>query len=393
MALYSDTLSTMMGRVQQVKPNAKPEQCRQWLNDRIRELIDGRPYWSDMMRQQIISIPQPYNSGTVSATYQSNVIAGAGTGWVVSDVVNTTLSLGVSAIGNQWATPSSMVGITENTLLLIDAGTPSQEVVSVLQVAQARFVANFQFTHNGVQGNPVPSTAAVVTSSSLSNLQIRMASYQPIFTVMAVVDAQTLLMNLPWGGPSATALGYSILKMYCTMPSDFKDFLSIVDPVQGIPIAFHVSQRDLDFRDPQRTSSGEPCFLADRAPDSNGNMQYEIWPPGSAARQLSYLYCAQWPEMRKPTDRPPFFLNPTVLVDGACAKALRTRVERNDAWYDLPQSKMYEADFEKGMTNAVNADESKSVRNYTQFMDGALGMGQNSRWALSHDWDSVLGLF
>lgn len=393
MAIYPDTLSTMVGRVQQIKPNARPEQCRQWLNDRVREAIDARPFWSDMMRNGIISIPNPYDTGTVSVNYQSNLMIGSGTGWPVSDLVNTTLLTGVSAIGYQWVTPVSMAGITGDTLLLVDAGTPSQEVVSVVQVGQTSFLAQFQFTHNGTQGNPVPSTAATVTCSSLTQLQIQMASYQPIFTVNAVVSPTEIIMDQVFGGPSVAAIDYSILKIYCTMPSDFKDFLSVKDPVQGIPIEFHVSQRQIDSIDPQRSSSGEPQCLVDRIPDSNGNMQYEIYPTSVSARQLPYIYCAQWPEMKKPSDKPPWFINPSVFVYGATADALMTRLGKSDEYYDPVGSKYWMGRWEKSLTDAVNADESKAVRNLTSAMDQMWGWSTNSRFGQAHDWDSIMGNF
>lgn len=378
----------MMGRVQDAKPTARPEQCRKWLNDRVRQAIDWRPMWSDLLKRDIISIPQPFNAGTVSPTYQSNRIVGVGTGWPVNDVVNTTLQNNISALGNQRCTPNSMNGITPDTLLLIDGGTFTQEVVSVVEVGQASFIANFKFTHNGSQTNPTPAT---ITSSSLAQLQMRMASYQPIFTVMGVVDPQTILVDNAWGGPSATLLQYQILKMYCTMPSDFKDFVSVTDPVQGIPLGFHYSQKTLDYRDPQRTASGEPIFLVDSTPNSNGNMQYEIWPPGSAARQIRYMYVAQWPEMKRPTDRPPYFINPVVFVNGAIATALRTKVARDDWAYDPVNAKSFEQDFIRGLDDAANADESKCVRNYTTMMDQELGF--NSEWMKSHSLEALWGDF
>lgn len=393
MAIYPDTLSTMVGRVQQIKPNAKPEQCRNWLNDRVREAIDARPFWSDMMRNGIISIPNPYTTGTVSASYQSNLLIGSGTGWPVADLVNTTLTTGVSAIGYQWVTPASMNGITGDTLLLVDAGTPSQEVVSVVQVGQTSFLAQFQFTHNGSQNNPQSGTIATLTCSSLTQLQIQMASYQPIFTVNAVVSPTEIIMDQQFGGPSASATNYSILKVYCTMPSDFKDFLSVKDPVQGIPLEFHVSQRQIDCIDPQRSSSGEPQCLVDRIPDSNGNMQYEIYPTSVSARQLPYIYCAQWPEMKKPSDKPPWFINPSVFVYGATADALITKLGKTDEYYDPVGSKYWLQRFTSALEAAVNADESKAVRNYTTAMDQLWGFSLNSKFGQSHDIQAILGYF
>jgi len=393
MAIYPDTLSTMVGRVQQIKPNAKPEQCRNWLNDRVREAIDARPFWSDMMRNGIISIPNPYTTGTVSASYQSNLLIGSGTGWPVADLVNTTLTTGVSAIGYQWVTPASMNGITGDTLLLVDAGTPSQEVVSVVQVGQTSFLAQFQFTHNGSQNNPQSGTIATLTCSSLTQLQIQMASYQPIFTVNAVVSPTEIIMDQQFGGPSVSATNYSILKVYCTMPSDFKDFLSVKDPVQGIPLEFHVSQRQIDCIDPQRSSSGEPQCLVDRIPDSNGNMQYEIYPTSVSARQLPYIYCAQWPEMKKPSDKPPWFINPSVFVYGATADALITKLGKTDEYYDPVGSKYWLQRFTSALEAAVNADESKAVRNYTTAMDQLWGFSLNSKFGQSHDIQAILGYF
>jgi len=116
--------------------------------------------------------------------------------------------------------------------------------------------------------------------------------------------------------------------------------------------------------------------------------QYELWPVQTSARQLQILYYRQWPEMVSDTDRPPWFLNPSILVHGALADAFRFRRGKDDAYYSPDLAMQYEARFMQGMQDAINNDESKFQRAYSFKYENVFGAGGANFWR-SHDSDLV----
>lgn len=384
---YSETLYSMVGRIRHVKPNASPAHCQIWINDVIRMLQDYRSFWSDTMRRGIISLADVVNIGTVTTTLGSNVVTGSGTAWPVSDLVNTTLYQEVRGPGNMDAFPASMAGIGYDTQLLIDYGTPSQEVVAVLAQSPTTFHARFAFPH---------PAGATITASSLAGRQFRVQHSYPVFGITAVVDPQTIWLELPWGAKGQSGLPYQILTLWISAPAGFKKWIGIVDQVQGVPLDFNQSSNYLDIRDPQRTALGDPECLAFKGPSASGNMQYEIWPGVTTGRQLSTLYCVAWPELRDRNDHPPFFIAPKVITDGATAIALKTKVSEKDPFFDLRLAKEYDAEFEKGKMAAINADDSRALTELQDWLSisglrGRFGLGMGANFWQSHNLDLMLG--
>ena len=146
MPLFHETLYHLRGRVLNAKPNAKPESVRMWLNDAIRDVINARTYWADLLVLNVLSVPLLTTSGSVSTTLGSSVLTGSLTNWPVGDVVNTTLSQAVIDTGNQEAVPVSMNGITDDSILWIDIGALA-EAVPVYKAGSTSFIGKFQFTH------------------------------------------------------------------------------------------------------------------------------------------------------------------------------------------------------------------------------------------------------
>lgn len=380
MAVWNDTLFSMTGRVKSFRPNLSAQLVRGWINDRIRQVLDSRTYWSDLITRGILSVPNAYNTGTVTSTTGSTTITGTATAWPVSDVVNTTIPAAVSEIGYSEVTPASMAGITADTMLYVDAaGTP--ETVAVVTVTATTFTAKFLFTH---------LAGATITSSSLSNRQLKIAGSSggnfPVFNVRSVQSTTQLTIDLPWGSTGLTASAYQIVGMYYTMAPDFKDLLTIVDPQYSLPLRFHAPVMELNWRDPQRQATGPPQVLYDLSPNENGNMQYELWPLQTSARQLPFLYHRQWPELINDNDRPPHFINPTVFIHGAIADALRMKVGKDDPYHNPALANEYERRFLQGMDDAKNADESKFQRGYGFDFDQHFGAGGANFWQ-SHEID------
>lgn len=369
----------MIGYVRNMKPNTPPALCKQWLNLRMRQIIDAKPNWAGLIKYTTVNVPDAYSVGSVSFTSNSPIVVGSATNFPTNDVVNSTIPAGVTSTGLQWVVPASMDGITADTVLYVDAdGSP--EIVPVTETRATSFRANFRQVHN---------QAAPIVCSSLALRQLVVGLTYPIFSILAVKDASTLILDAKWSGAALANMAYNILGIYYTFATDIKEIHSIVDPIQPLELAIHVPQRYMAARDPRRQTVGSaPELFLDRAPNICGNMQYEIYPPQSAARQLNMLYYQQWPDMEAPGDRPPTFINPGVLVDGAVADAKRHKAEAQDVYYDLAAAQFYEQRFMMGLGDSMNADNTKAQQqlefNYRQLF-GQGGYSTSGSFAQQHD--------
>jgi hypothetical protein len=335
------------------RPNISADFVINALNDRLRQILDHRTFWADLLRFGILSIPDPYVTGTISVATGATTVTGSGTAWPVADVVNTVIPDGVPEFGHVDVVPASMSGITANSMLYVDDGGTS-EVVPVVEVSRTGFIGKFANQHN---------PGCTVTQSSLANQQFRLSGQYPIFTVNAVTSATSLEMSLPWGGPPLAAQPYTIKVMYVVLASDLKAIIAMKDEQSGFPVRIHIPTAEADRRDPRRTLvSGNPMFsLLDVGANDQGNMLYELWPAPGGARQFSYAYWRQWPDMVEGTDRPPPFINPSILVYGAIADAKMQKVERSDPYYDPTGATYYERKFAQALQEAKNADEAKRL--------------------------------
>jgi hypothetical protein len=367
----------MVGHVKRFRPNVSDQLIQDWLTARVRQALDARTYWSDLIIQKVLSVPAAYSTGTIALTTGSTTVTGTGTAWATNDVVNTTLSSAVEEIGYATATPASMSGIEIGKPLYIDAGgTP--EVVVPVEVNSVSFKALFTMTH---------AAAQTVTASSHAGRQLRVSNATPVFTVQAVVSATSLIIDNPWGDEDVTAQTYNIMQLYFILAHDLKEILWMVDKQVGRPLRVHAPVTEANWRDPQRSSTGDPQALIDFGPNSAGDMLYELWPRQTGARQLPYAYYKQWPEMTKDNDRPPWFINPTIFVHGAIADALRFRnTDDRDRYHNPTLADHYEQRFLVGLEDAKNNDESKMQSAYGFDYRQVFGAGGANFWQ-SHDPD------
>lgn len=352
---YTETLQDVIGRLRSVRPGLPPTVARDLINDRIRNAIDQYPCWSGLYRESTITIPNRYDTGTIELTQGSKVITGTDTVWPVNDLVNTTIPDGVPQTGMQSVTPASMVGITEDSVLYIDAGgTP--EVVAVVSLNQNSFVANFNYVHD-------PNCTA--TRSSFSGRQLRIAYAKPIYNILAVHSNTELEVDMAWDLTTASGQAYWITQMYYTIAPDIKDIVSVLDPLQGISLPIHVSGDMLNARDPQRSAIGTPICLADYVPNFQGNMQYEVWPIPLTERVLRVFFFVQWKRLTAPGDRLPYFINPSIIYHGALADAMLLKFGNDDSGQNLPAANKYELMYQKELAQAILADNSKMQQMYS----------------------------
>lgn len=373
---YNLNFADLIGQVAAYKPNSRKAQIQKDLNARIRRVIDMRPFWSALLARTVLNMPNAYTTGGMTLTTNSTAVTGTNTAWPTNDVVNTTMTNGVQNPGYNEMTPADMTNIAVDTYLYVsDAGY--SEVVAVAEVTPTTFVAQFKYQHN--QGT-------AITCSSLAGLQIMLGPYNPIYTLIATPTATTGVIDTPFGGPTLVNTGYTLLRMYFTIDPNMKDIFSVWDPIQGTPLQFHLPQAFLQNADPQRTATGYPQCLVDLFPMPSGSMQFELWPPQTVAYQIPVIYFKQWPELKRPTDRPPYFIDPTIFIDGAIADALRRKdlrgIDDKDPYYNPALAREFDQKFMQGAMLAAAADEGKCIQALTS--DWSRYGGPNAAWQQSH---------
>jgi hypothetical protein len=82
---------------------------------------------------------------------------------------------------------------------------------------------------------------------------------------VAYDGASTITLDRPYAEKGAAGASYMVYQPYMPAPAiDFKRWLSIVDPLSGYRFRYHNmfrTQKELDKRDPQRTSFGWPTWV------------------------------------------------------------------------------------------------------------------------------------
>lgn len=354
MAQYQATLESMRGHVRLVKPTVTPQLVDDWLNQGVRQALDVKAMWAGSIKHAIIAISAAYTTGSISLATNSNIVQGFGTSWPINDAVNSALTATVQ-VGERRIQPTSMTGITADTVLYVDSGNANAEIVGVLDVNDVTFTARFARSH---------APGAPIWSSSLAGRQLRQSNQAPIFTVLAVLSQTQMIIDVAWGGAAISNGSYELLKMYTSVATDIKEFLSVTDTARNRNIKFHGSLADANRRDPARQTGGPPVELIDMRPNYCGNMQYEIYPPQRDQCQLDVMYFSQWKQMVSPSDRPPHFINPDCFTKYAIAQALRTKTildpSKPDPYYDLQASDRYLSEAGQALAMAINADAQKA---------------------------------
>lgn len=364
----------MVGHIRRVKQTATPETVRDWLNYRMRSIMDMRPFFSGTLKNKVIAVEDPYTTGSITRTFGSQVVVGTDTAWPAADLVNTVLPEAVSQTGSQLVYPASMANIDDNTILYVDgAGTP--EIVPVNQVGPTGFLATFNYPHNA---------GATVTCSSLVNRQLRQTYRTPIANILAVIDAGAMIVDQPWGIATQTGAAYQILRMFITIDPMIKMVMFCIDPVLGFQLEVNVPQGRLMAADPWRQASNDPVWLVDNEPNACSNQFYELYPPPTTARQYAIIYATQWPDMHAPGDRPPPFINPSVLIHGALSDAFRTKLSAEDIFVDPRAADHYEQRWTKDVSDIIYADNHKSNQAMSFMYTRAFGLGGNSNYWQSH---------
>lgn len=117
----------------------------------------------------------------------------------------------------------------------------------------------------------------------------------PRYTIVALVDASTVTLDLAYSGTTDPAATATISSIFVTLPADFGAFQIIADPYNQKLVSWWHTQEELGQLDPARTSSdANPRALVPTTPSpvaaTLGQMRYEWWPAPTTAKAFPCVY-------------------------------------------------------------------------------------------------------
>ena len=215
--------------------------------------------------------------------------------------------------------------------------------------------------------NPTVTGVGTSWTTALQGQQFRTGAQSPIYTVLSVnVGAQTLLLTLdgqntaPWGGANYTNTAYQIYNAYQTVPANFKEFISVVDPQMNWRLRTNVQKVEIDTIDPQRSNVGvsycvvEAAYTYAVAASSSGQVlplaRYEWWPHQQSQYVYPYIYSTQPPDLQDSNATLPRMVRGDVLLEGAlaqCAMWPGPSVDKPNPYYNLQLALRHEQRFER----------------------------------------------
>lgn len=213
-----------------------------------------------------------------------------------------------------------------------------------------------------IQGVGTAFTAAMLYR------QILVGIIAPFYTITAVdVGAQTLTIDRGYEGVTASNLTYQLGQFYQELPSDFREFDTIVDLSNNWRLWTNFTQGQLDVWDAKRQVSGTPWIVVGAPPRITPAglevQRVEFWPRvGTTEKGYSFRYWRRPPLMTAPTDRPFHPLRGDVLRKGALAELSKwpgTKTLKNP-FYNQDQARMLEKDFQDGLQEVWKLDQSIS---------------------------------
>lgn len=179
-------------------------------------------------------------------------------------------------------------------------------------------------------------------TTAMTGLQFRVGYQNPIYTIASVnVGSQTLTLDLPYGSPTQSGIGYLILMQIVSLGPNVKRVLEMVNQQQGYRVYVNVQQNLIDYWDAWRSQIGWTYMLGQYAPSADGSPQWELYPAPNVQQTFPFLAYNQPPDMVNDTDYPATFVRGDIIIAGALSAALRFK-GRGGQYYDATQAEYQE---------------------------------------------------
>lgn len=350
--LSQENFGQMVDHVLSWNPRIPTQLVKRRINTHFRELQQLRT-WAGLMVRGEFRCPAVYNTGTIAATPDSDIIQGASTAWPYNDSVNTTLSVAVSLVNElQNVTPTSMSGIQAGDWLLFDEGESHEEWVLVHSITTTTFLCRPTLVHD------IDET---ITKSSYASLQILVGTHSNYYTIIGIASDQRMKIDHSWSHTAETAQSYKILKAYVTFPPGLKIVWSIVNSNQGWAIKQFLPQEMVQRYDAWRAAQGWPSMLLNFTPDHIGRIRYELYPAPTVAQGIPYLAARIVPNLSEEEDTLPPCIPSHIVVNHTLADALLH--DRKSEYYDPVASAEFRRQAQAALNDAMRDDDNIYMQN------------------------------
>jgi hypothetical protein len=169
-----------------------------------------------------------------------------------------------------------------------------------------------------------PNAAAITAlnaagaSPLLGKRQFSLGAGSPIYNISAY-DGATITLDRPYREDTAAGEDYQVFTCYFDPPSsDFNSFVLVKDIANNYNIRLGFTHREINAFDPQRTTTGEPLYLASFTPNSSGTPRYELWPHPTTAKSYYCIYQRRGVDFSATTDTVPEVIGEALLIERAC---------------------------------------------------------------------------
>lgn len=207
-------------------------------------------------------------------------------------------------------------------------------------------------------GSPVVTGSnGTAWTTALIGQQFRIGYNNPIYTIVAVNQAaQTLTLELPWGGPSSSG-GYFIVQYYQNLGPNIKYVKEMVNMQLGYRMDVRKTQTWLNKQDPWRQNQNFPWAAVPMPADPNGNYLVEMYPVSWVPQAMPFMAYIQPPNLVGDMESLPAYIRCDIVEKFAISRALVWRGPKLNKYYDANQSRVFMAEFEQELNNMANADE------------------------------------
>lgn len=206
------------------------------------------------------------------------------------------------------------------------------------------------------------------------------------YTISSVGSTTSITLDRAYVGTTTALLTYEISQVYVTPASNFKQLISIWDPVNNRRLRKGFSQEYLDAKDPQRSNTGPPVMAAS-AYFTGDIPMYELWPRTTTALVIPYRY---YIESGDPSDSTTIIapLGGETIMDGAiyeCARHPGT-TEKPNPYFNMQIADRALKSFESGIQSSIRIDQNMyNTDFYTSEEQLPLAPMMDLNYLINHD--------
>lgn len=236
--------------------------------------------------------------------------------------------------------------------------------------------------------NAAPDLALIPASER----QFRIATATSIYNITAYNSGTGVLtldrIVVENSNPAST---YQIFKsLYAPPSSDFLQWTTLIDVKFGFNLDVLHNRDEVDWRDPQRTFSNQPYWLAAYKARSDGLMLYEMWPYPTDYRIYPAAYQKRGVDFAAATDSPPPNIPSHLLLDRArfyayeWAEANKGSIKELQATDWKLLKAQVNAQYQDTLKRVRRQDEEIALLGYINQIPPMVGP-RSARFAQSHD--------